>query len=119
VRFVVDECTGPRVARWLEEQGHDVVSIYDVDKGAEDVDVLARAVRELRVVVTIDKDFGELVFRDRLPHTGIILLRLAIETAPAKIAVLDQVLKSFAGRIEGNYIVATEDSARLVEFPRH
>lgn len=97
------------VARWLKEQGHDVLSIYDVDKGAADVKVLAR----------VDKDFSEMVFRDRLTHADVILLRLEVDAAVAKIAALGQVLKTFAGQIEGNYIVATEDSARLVEFPRN
>lgn len=54
-----------------------MVSIYDELPRLPDEDILAFAVRDDRIVITNDKDFGELVFRDRRPHRGVILLRLA------------------------------------------
>ena len=59
MRFLVDECTGPTVARWLEERGHDVFSVYDDASGIEDAEVLRRAHEEERILITSDKDFGE------------------------------------------------------------
>ncbi|WP_437643835.1 DUF5615 family PIN-like protein [Sorangium sp. So ce362] len=49
MRFLVDECTGPRVARWLRDQQHDVVPIYEDARGLDDADALAMAVREDRI----------------------------------------------------------------------
>jgi predicted nuclease of predicted toxin-antitoxin system len=77
MRFLVDECTGPAVARWLRAQQHDVFSVYDEARGIGDEEVIERAFAENRVLVTNDKDFGEKIFRERLPHRGVILLRLA------------------------------------------
>lgn len=39
MRFLVDECTGPSVARWLREQGHNVVSVYEQMRGLDDASV--------------------------------------------------------------------------------
>ena len=61
-------CTGPVVAQWLRSQGHDVFSVYDDAQGADDESILRLACSEDRIVITCDKDFGELVFRDELPH---------------------------------------------------
>jgi predicted nuclease of predicted toxin-antitoxin system len=68
MRFLVDECTGPGVAAWLTANGHDVFSAYDQSPGAGDSGLLARAVAEERIVVTNDRDFGDMIFREGRPH---------------------------------------------------
>jgi len=73
MRFLVDESTGPRVARWLRNQGHNVASIYEESRGATDEFVITQAHEQARILVTNDKDFGEKVFRDRRPHSGVVL----------------------------------------------
>jgi uncharacterized protein with PIN domain len=55
VRFLVDESTGPDVARWLRTLGHDVRSVYDENPGLSDDEVLLWAEREERVLITNDK----------------------------------------------------------------
>lgn len=61
----------------LRERGHDVIWIRTDAPGGRDDAILARARRESRVLVTFDKDFGELAFRSRLPAScGIILFRI-------------------------------------------
>src|SRR5712692_6039101 len=117
MRFLVDECTGPRVAQWLRDQGHDVVSAYDEARGATDVDLLDRAFRETRVVVTNDKDFGERVFRDRLPHHGVILLRLTDFRGSSKISAIERVLAGYADRLEDRFTVVTDTSVRSIMPP--
>jgi predicted nuclease of predicted toxin-antitoxin system len=57
--------------------GHDVAWMATTGTvGATDQEVLQRAVKEGRLVMTFDKDFGELAFREGLPATGVILLRV-------------------------------------------
>jgi predicted nuclease of predicted toxin-antitoxin system len=87
MRFLVDECTGPVVAQWLRSQGHDVFSVYDDAQGADDESILRLACSEDRIVITCDKDFGELVFRDELPHEGVVLLRATNPDPPSLIAI--------------------------------
>jgi predicted nuclease of predicted toxin-antitoxin system len=113
MRFLVDECTGPAVARWLEENGHDVFSVYDDTPGSADADVLRRSLEEKRILITNDKDFGEKVYRERHPHCGIVLLRLDDERSQNKIAVLRSLLERYADRLPDQFVVATAEQVRF------
>jgi len=113
MRFLVDECTGPAVARWLEERGHDVFSVYDDAPGIEDAEVLRRAHEEKRILITNDKDFGGKVYRERYPHSGIVLLRLDNERSQNKISVLRRLLKEYADRLPDHFVVATAEQVRF------
>ena len=113
MRFVVDECTGPRVASWLRSQGNDVVSIYDEHRGAGDEFVLRLAADEDRVLITNDKDFGERIFRHGERHRGVILLRLADERAATKIARLAVILPMLPADLSVRFVVATDRGLRI------
>ena len=64
MRFLVDECTGPSVAKWLREEGYEVFSIYDQSRGISDEEIILKAYQENWIIITNDKDFRELIFRD-------------------------------------------------------
>ncbi len=68
MKFLVDECTGTSVVACLRGEGHDAVAVVEVMPEADDEEILDRAVAEGRIVVTNDKDFGEMVFRSGLAH---------------------------------------------------
>ena len=85
MRFLVDECTGPSVACWLRDKGHEVYSVFDEARGSVDDEIVQKAFSENWILITNDKDFGDKVFRDGRLHSGIILLRLEDETANSKI----------------------------------
>jgi predicted nuclease of predicted toxin-antitoxin system len=115
MRFIVDECTGPVVSRWLQEQ-HDVVSVYEEARGLDDDGVLHKAVASNRILITSDKDFGEMIFHEKKVHKGIILLRLDDERAGNKIKVLKQLLEHYADQLENNFVVVTESTVRIAHF---
>lgn len=114
MKFLVDECIGPAVAKWLREHHHDVFSIYDEARGLEDDAVLQKAFADERILITGDKDFGRLVFQEGKEHRGVILLRLEDERATNKIAVLHNLLEHYAQRLAGNFVVVTETAVRFV-----
>jgi predicted nuclease of predicted toxin-antitoxin system len=116
VRFLVDECTGPAVARWLRAQRHDVFSVYEEARGIDDDEVIQRAFAEHRVLISNDKDFGEKIYRERLPHEGVILLRLADERSAVKIEVLRKLLSAYSHRIPGQFVVVTETKVRFARI---
>ena len=118
MRFLVDECTGPAVAKWLRSLHHDVFSVYDEARGLDDESIIEKANRENYVLVTNDKDFGELVFHRRKAHKGVILLRLEDERSENKIAVLNRVLDSHSDKLVNNFIIVTERTMRIVEEKR-
>lgn len=113
MRFLVDECTGPAVARWLREQHHEVFSVYEEARGMSDDEVIVKAFAEDWILITNDKDFGEKVYRERRPHKGVILLRLEDERAVNKIATLRRLLESYAGQLADQFLVVTESHVRF------
>jgi predicted nuclease of predicted toxin-antitoxin system len=113
MRFLVDECTGPVVARWLRVQRHDVFSVYEDARGLDDDEVLRRANDEDRILITNDKDFGELIFRERRPHKGVVLLRLDDERAASKVAAVRRLLAAHADQLAGRFVVVTGSAVRI------
>ncbi len=76
LKLLVDVGVGKAVETWFCQAGHDIVAVRDRDAHMDDLDILAWAVQEQRLVVTMDKDFGELVYHSGQAHTGVLLLRL-------------------------------------------
>jgi predicted nuclease of predicted toxin-antitoxin system len=69
MRFLVDECTGSKVAKWLRGRGYEVFSDYDEARGISDDVVLEKAFTENWVLITNDKDFGEKIYREKRSPT--------------------------------------------------
>lgn len=113
MRFLVDECTGPLVAEWLRAQGHDVFSVYENERGADDVAIIQKAFVEERILVTNDKDFGEKVYRERHPHKGVIFMRLDDERVASKIATLQKLLENYSDQLVDRFVVVTETRVRF------
>jgi predicted nuclease of predicted toxin-antitoxin system len=113
MKFLVDECVGNGVAEWLKNIGYDTVSILEISPGASD-NVLQRAVIEERILITLDKDFGDMVFRNRKEHCGIILLRLPNWQLAHKITALDTLLKNHKSMLQGNFVVFSDQSIRII-----
>jgi predicted nuclease of predicted toxin-antitoxin system len=85
--FIADENFPLPSVNKLRSAGHDVVAIITDSPGAADEEILARATKEARIVLTFDRDFGELVYRLRLPSPhGIVYFRFnpATPTEPAE-----------------------------------
>lgn len=115
MRFLMDECTGPAVAEWLQAQGHEVFSVYDSARGMNDNDIVQKAFEENWILITNDKDFGDQIYREHKPHHGVILLWLDDERAKIKIQVLSQLLNSYADRLPEQFVVATEEKVRFAK----
>lgn len=113
MRFLVDECTGPAVACWLENQGHEVFSVYERARGMEDEEIIQKAFAEDWILVTNDKGFGEKVFRERHPHKGAVLLRLDDERASNKIETVRQLLEGYAEQLTDRFVTVTETQVRF------
>ncbi len=113
MKFMVDESAGTAVAEYLRGVGHDVLPVSEAMPQAEDQHILARAMSEGRILVTNDKDFGELVFRSGQAHHGVLLLRLHDESPANRVRVIKAIVEQFAGRLAGCFTVATESSVRI------
>jgi predicted nuclease of predicted toxin-antitoxin system len=113
VRFLVDECTGPVVAKWLREHDHEVFSVYDEARGLDDTEIISRAFEDNWILITNDKDFGDKVYREGYKHRGVIFLRLDDERSATKIEVIRQLIENYAEQLEDNFLVVSEVRVRF------
>ena len=114
MKFIVDECTGPVLARWLAGEHYDIFSVYEKSPGLDDETILEKAFLENRILTTNDKDFGDMIFRKGKKHKGVILLRLDNERNANKIYVLESLLKQYKNQLTGNFVVVTEKNVRII-----
>lgn len=113
MRFLVDECTGSKVAEWLLSENHEVFSVFDESRGMTDDEVLSKVFDENWILITNDKDFGEMIFRERRGHHGVIFMRLDDERAANKIEVLRRLLENYADKLPEQFVVVTETKVRF------
>ena len=117
MRWIVNENVSGTVIRTLRERGHDVLAVKQSLRGSGDAEILARAQAEERVVVTHDKDFGELAFRCGLPaSSGVILFRLAGADRESDNQRVLQILESSVDWT-GHFAVVTDDRVRIRPLP--
>ena len=104
MKFLLDVCVSSRSLQgFLTERGHDVLSAVAVDPRAGDERLLALALQDERVLVTEDKDFGELIFVRRLPHGPIV--RLAELTVDQQVGGMAELLDRHAAELAGPVVI--------------
>ncbi len=116
MRFLVDECAGTSVADWLKSGKHDVFSVFEQWRGATDEAILEKCQQENYILITSDKDFGEMVFRNQKIHNGVILVRCEPNIFSKRIEVLKKLLQNYPNNLQNNFIVVTNDKVRIIEF---
>jgi predicted nuclease of predicted toxin-antitoxin system len=113
MRLLADENVPGPLIMMLRQRGHDVLSAKEQLRGVPDRTILARAQEEDRILITCDKEFGELAFRFGLPaSSGVVLLRLAGTSPNADNA---RALAALESRDDwsGHFAVVTDDRIRL------
>jgi predicted nuclease of predicted toxin-antitoxin system len=114
MKFLLDENADARLGPHLTQQGHNVTRIgSDYPAGLADHRVLSIAHEEQRILITNDLDFGELVFRLRQPHLGVILFRLGDYVPLAtRVQRLDDVLARYGNDLN-QFLVVTPNLVRV------
>lgn len=115
MRLLLDSCVWGGARRELEAKGHDVVAAADWDADPGDDEILSRAHQEQRILVTLDKDFGELAILQGRPHSGI--LRLVDVSATRQAALCLHVLDRYGEDLAEGAIVTAEPGRLRVRPP--
>lgn len=112
---MADENLDRTVIDRLREAGHTVLAVAEILPGADDSRVLDLANRSRAMLLTEDKDFGELAFRQGLVHAGVILIRLAGMPPNSKAAAIAAVLKNHSARCARSFVVILPGRVRIRE----
>jgi predicted nuclease of predicted toxin-antitoxin system len=113
MRFLADENVSRLVVEVLRAAGFDVTSVSATSPGASDDVVVANASGEGRILITEDRDFGELVVRQRLGVRGLVLLELDRLSTAAEADLVSAVLSANADRLAGNLVVIEPGRVRV------
>jgi predicted nuclease of predicted toxin-antitoxin system len=118
MRFLANENFPLPSARLLRQAGYDLASVTEDSPGIEDSEVLTRAADEQRVILTFDRDYGELIYRLRLPSpTGVSYLRFRPQTPEEPAVLLLNLLQTEGLQFEGQFTVIDRDRIRQRPLP--
>ena len=113
MNLLADESVDGPIVERLRQQGHDVVYVAELSPSINDDQVLRHANERGALLLTADKDFGELVFRLGKAHGGVVLLRLAGLPAAAKSETVAKVFRDHAAELAGSFSVITSGTLRI------
>lgn len=113
MRFVADENVDLGIVAALRAAGHDVWYVAEQASGLDDSEVLAAAASRGALLLTSDKDFGELVFRQGRASSGVMLLRLAGQSAARKAELVTSVVGEHEPELAGAFSVLTATTLRV------
>jgi predicted nuclease of predicted toxin-antitoxin system len=113
MKILVDAGVGRAVTQALEELGHDVSDAAIRFPRIEDISLLDTANAEERLVITMDKDFGELAFLAGLPHAGILLLRMDDASGAEKAEAVKAIFQKHGDKLAGAFAVYHKKRLRI------
>jgi predicted nuclease of predicted toxin-antitoxin system len=113
VNFVADESLDDPLVIHLRTAGHTVWSVAEMTPGISDDIVLELANQQRALLLTADKDFGELVFRLRRIATGIILVRLSGLSMTKKAEILIQAIQQHSEDLMQSFTVIQPGIVRI------
>jgi predicted nuclease of predicted toxin-antitoxin system len=113
LKIIADESIDRQIVERLRRDGHDVLFIAELDPGIDDETVLGHSRRSNAVLLTADKDFGELVFRQHLAHSGVLLIRLAGLKPDLKAELVSSTFKQHSDELSIGFAVLSRRALRL------
>lgn len=113
MRFLTDAHISLEMVAMIRDLGHDCLDSSVIPPRMSDVDVLRMASDDARVMVTSDKDFGELVFVHRIHCPGVVLIRLALANETDRVALVRSLWPAVVSRLPGFYVTITAAGVRV------
>lgn len=113
MKFLADEGVDSVIVETLRAADVDITYIFEIMPSAIDEDVLKMANEENRILITRDKDFGELVYRLRQIHSGIVLNRLSELSSETKAKIVRQVIEMYQDELYGSFTVIQPGAVRI------
>jgi predicted nuclease of predicted toxin-antitoxin system len=111
-KIIIDVGVGRIIEEWLSLH-FEIISIRKLNHEMPDLDILKLANEEHALIITMDKDFGELIYKQFSFHHGILLLRLEDAVAEEKLSVIQNIFLNSYSRIKNNFSVYQNGKLRI------
>ncbi len=113
MKLLADEGIDKPIVDRLRQTGFDVHYILETNPGAEDELILSISNSEERILLTQDKDFGELVYRLHSSHSGVILIRLAGLSPNIKAEIVSKMLSEHRSELQNAFTILQPNAMRI------
>lgn len=113
MKILADESVDGGVVQRLRQDEHEVGYVAEMSPGIMDEEVLTLAADKSTLLLTADKDFGELIFRQRYVKRGIILYRLAGLPSEKKAEIISMAISAHGNELLSSFSVITEKAVRV------
>lgn len=113
MRFLADESCDFAVVRALRASGHDVVAVSEISPGTGDTTVIDLALRDKRILLTEDKDFGQLVYANHRKTSGVLFLRYPISARQKISNEVVKLVKRRGEKLIGCFVVVQPGRIRI------
>jgi predicted nuclease of predicted toxin-antitoxin system len=113
MNFVADEGIDRQIVERLRQDGHKVLYVAEMELSISDEQVLTRANEKDALLITADKDFGEMVFHQNLLTVGVVLLRLAGLSPERKAGIISKVIESRSVELPNSFSVISPGKVRI------
>lgn len=117
MNLLADENVDQPIVNCLRQDGHNVLYIAELSPSIPDDDILQQANNQTALLLTGDKDFGELVFRQKLVHGGVVLIRLLGISASLKADIVANAFRSRGNEMPGGFTVISPGMVRVRKGP--
>lgn len=116
MKFLADANIESKVVQFLRNSGYDVKWVLEDNPFLSDEDILEISYKEKRILITNDKDFGELVYKDYRNTFSLILLRVEQNDVMVKIKIVENLITKHKDKIENKFIVANKNKIRFINI---
>lgn len=113
MNFLADESVDFPIIVRLREDGHVVLAVSELSPSISDDEVLDMANAQAMLLITGDKDFGELIFRLKRVALGVVLVRLLGLSATTKAAIVSNAIREHGGEMAGSFTVVEPGNVRI------
>lgn len=113
MKFFADEGLDFMLVDSLRQNSHEVIYAAEEMKGANDKDILDKAVKENCILITKDKDFGEMVIRNKMHSSGVILIRIEKLNLSDNCLFVVHLINKYALELTNSFTVIQEDKIRI------
>lgn len=114
IKFLADVNVEKPLVDYLLKQGYDMKWVPDYNCEMPDEDLLQLANQEKRILITNDKDFGDLIFLQKKVSAGTILFRVKGQKSQEKIKLMKKLLMGYRDKLLNHYVVITKAKIRIV-----